>query len=123
VFARLTEHLTAGHRVILLSASPDLYVEAVGRALGIPEVLCTRVRRAPDGWDGALDGPNCKGDEKLARLRAHLGANTWPGESFAYGDSKSDLPVLRWATHGFLVNRRGEMTPVPPITADTPRSL
>lgn len=114
VFERLTEHRTAGHRVVLLSASPDLYVEAVGRALGIDEVLCTRVRGTADAWDGALDGPNCKGDEKLARLRGHLGADAWPAESFAYGDSKSDLPVLRWATHGFLVNKRGELSRVSP---------
>lgn len=112
VFARLTDHLAAGHRVVLLSASPDLYVEAVGRALGIDEVVCTRVRCTPGGWDGALDGPNCKGEQKLVRLRTHLGAERWPGESYAYGDSASDLPVLRWATHGFLVGRRGELRQV-----------
>jgi phosphatidylglycerophosphatase C len=113
VFARLTEHLSAGHRVVLLSASPDLYVGAVGRALGIEEILCTRVRRTATAWDGALDGANCKGEQKLVRLRAHLGIDAWLGESFAYGDSSSDLPVLRWASHGFLVNRRGELTRVP----------
>ncbi len=113
VFGRLTEHLSAGHRVVLLSASPDLYVGSVGRGLGIEEVLCTQVRRTATAWDGALNGPNCKGEQKLIRLRAHLGAETWPGESFAYGDSSSDLPVLRWATHGFLVRRRGELTRVP----------
>jgi phosphatidylglycerophosphatase C len=112
VFARLTEHLSAGHRVILLSASPDVYVGAIGRELGIQEedVLCTPVRRTASTWDGALGGPNCKGHEKLVRIRAHLGSDTWSGESFAYGDSSSDLPVLRWATHGFLVSRRGELT-------------
>jgi HAD superfamily hydrolase (TIGR01490 family) len=108
-FDRLTEHLSSGHRVVLLSASPDLYVEAVGRALGIPEVVCTRVRCTADAWDGSLDGANCKGEEKLARLRGHLGADGWAGESFAYGDSRSDLPVLKWATHGFLVRRDGSL--------------
>ena len=109
VFDRLTEHLTSGHRVVLLSASPDLYVEAIARELGIPEVVCTRVRGTADAWDGSLDGANCKGAEKLARLRAHLGSDGWPGESFAYGDSRSDLPVLKWATHGFLVRRTGAL--------------
>lgn len=112
VLEQLTWHLSAGHRVILLSASPDLYVEAVGRWLGINEVICTRVRSTPECWDGVLDGPNCKGAEKLARLRGYLAADSWPSESFAYGDSTSDLPVLRWATHGFLVSRRGELRQV-----------
>jgi phosphatidylglycerophosphatase C len=114
VLARLTNHLSAGHRVVLLSASPDLCVEAVGHALGIGEVLCTRTRRTPTACEGTLDGPNCKGEQKLARLRAHLGMDAWCGQSFAYGDSSSDLPVLRWATHGFLVGRRGELTRVSP---------
>lgn len=113
VVARLKEHLSSGHRVVLLSASPDLYVPAVGKALGIDEVVCTRVRCTADAWDGMLDGHNCKGEAKLTRLRDHLGVAEWPGESFAYGDSKSDLPVLRWATHGFLVTRRGDLVRVP----------
>lgn len=112
VYDRLTGHLTSGHRVVLLSASPDLYVDAIGRALNIPEVVCTRVRRTADAWDGALDGANCKGAEKLARLRAHLGADGRAGETFAYGDSRSDLPVLKWATHGFLVRKDGSLTRV-----------
>jgi phosphatidylglycerophosphatase C len=116
VFARLADHLSAGHRVILLSASPDLCVEAVGRTLGIGEVLCTRTRRTPTACEGELDGPNCKGEQKLVRLRAHLGMDAWGGASFAYGDSSSDLPVLRWATHGFLVDRRGELTRVSPVS-------
>jgi phosphatidylglycerophosphatase C len=86
VSERLTGHLSAGHRVVLLSASPDLYVETVGRALGIGEVVCTRVRRTAAAWDGALDGPNCKGEQKLVRLCAHLGRGDWPTETFAYGD-------------------------------------
>ena len=116
IHSRLTWHLSLGHRVILLSASPDIYVEAVGNALGIDEVICTRIRGTPNHWDGTLDGLNCKGDEKLNRLWRHLGTKTWPAETYAYGDSQSDLPVLRWARHGFLVNRQGRMQSVDPLT-------
>jgi HAD superfamily hydrolase (TIGR01490 family) len=112
VFTRLNEHLVAGHRVVLLSASPDLYVETIGRALGIKEIVCTRVLRTAETWDGVLLGPNCKGEEKLSRLLTHLGKDAQPTESFAYGDSPSDLPVLRWAKQGYLVSRRGVLTPV-----------
>ena len=55
--------------------------------------------------EGRIDGANCKGEAKLNRLREYLGLDRWPGESFAYGDSKSDLPVLRWASTGYLVKR------------------
>lgn len=109
VLNRLNEHLSAGHRVVLLSASPELYVPVIGHALGIHEVICTRVRCSSGIWDGVLDGINCKGEAKLIRLREHLGVDSWPSESFAYGDSPSDFPVLRWATHGFLVGRHSEL--------------
>jgi phosphoserine phosphatase len=45
-------------------------------------------------------------------LTSHLGGGDWPGVAYSYGDSKSDLPVLRWARHGFLVGRGGRLSPV-----------
>jgi len=112
VFARLQWHLAEGHRVVMLSASPSLYICPFGRALGIDEIVCTQVRMHLDRWDGALDGPNCKGEQKLVLLRAHLGTHHWDGASFAYGDSHSDLPVLNWVTNGYLVGRGGRLSRV-----------
>jgi HAD superfamily hydrolase (TIGR01490 family) len=116
--ARLREHQEQGHRVVLLSASPDVYVRAVGKHLGIEEVVCTQVVVRDGRCTGEIQGENCKGEAKLGLLRRHLGVETAPAESFAYGDSKSDLPVLRWARHGFWVTRRG-VRPVDPDRAAT----
>jgi len=112
VVGRLREHQMAGHRVILLSASPDVYVPAVGQFLGVDEVVCTRVKGTADTWDGRIDGPNCKGEAKVELLRRHLGADHWPGESYAYGDSRDDLSILCWVSAGFFVTPRGEFQPV-----------
>ena len=104
--ARLREHQRLGHRVVLLSASPNVYVPAVGEYLGITEVVCTRVVVRDGCWTGEIQGANCKGKAKLELLLQHLGAGLVTTETFAYGDSKSDLPILRWARHGFWVKRR-----------------
>lgn len=111
VVARLRQHQQAGHRVILLSASPDLYVRAIGEHLGIAEVLATRVCTDGERCAGRIDGDNCKGEHKVARLRAYLGCDAAPAGSSSYGDSPSDLPVLRWVQHGYLVTR-GELVEV-----------
>jgi phosphatidylglycerophosphatase C len=108
---RLCYHLSARDRVLLLTASPDVYVPTLARRLGITEWICTRV-----GWDGEVCrgdilGDNCKGHAKLRLLRAHLGRDDPPPQSYAYGDSKSDLPVLRWVRQGYLL-RRGAFHPV-----------
>src|SRR5262249_49750282 len=46
VVERLREHQRQGHRVVLLSASPDVYVAAIGRLLGVEDVVATRVQAA-----------------------------------------------------------------------------
>jgi phosphatidylglycerophosphatase C len=99
---RLTQHRQAGHRIILLTAGPDMLVESLAEGLGITEVVCTKLRVEGDRCRGGFDGRNCKGSAKLERLTGYLGCSTAPRHSFAYGDSRSDLPVLRWVEHGFL---------------------
>ncbi len=103
VAAKLREHQAAGCRVILLSASPDLYVPAIADFFSISEVVCTRVEM-PDGHGRtAILGTNCKGEAKLAALKEYLGQQLPPPCSFAYGDSASDRYVLNWVHNGILV--------------------
>lgn len=106
VVDRMKQHRDDGCRVLLVSASPSLYVPAVARFLGINEVICTNVGVTDRKCLGRLSGPNCKGATKLDRLRDYLSRADAPAGSFAYGDSRHDLPVLRWVTHGRLVRGR-----------------
>jgi phosphatidylglycerophosphatase C len=105
--ARLREHQCRGDRIILLSASPDLYVPMIARELGVAEVVCTRVEVVGNRCTGKILGDNCKGQAKLARLQSFLGTQEAPPGTSAYGDSRSDLPVLAWASHGWLLTCRG----------------
>ena len=105
----LTKHQQAGHRVILLSASPDVYVLAVARAFGIEETICTRVAIENGVCIGTLLGENCKGPRKLAALKEYLATQQPPDDSCAYGDSRHDLPVLEWVHSGWLVGRHSAM--------------
>lgn len=101
--AVINAHRDAGDHLVLMSASVDLYVPAIGAALGFTETICTRVRWRGALLDGALDGPNCRGEEKLRHLQAARAA--YAGCSItAYGNSAPDLPHLRAADRGVLVN-------------------
>lgn len=100
---RLARHRDAGDTPILMSASPDLYVPAIGAALGFAETICTRVRWRGDTLDGALASRNRRGEEKRRCLEALRRAH--PGRKIcAYGNSAADLPHLRAADRGVLVN-------------------
>jgi phosphatidylglycerophosphatase C len=107
----LRMHQAAGHRVILESASPCLYVPTIARHLGINEIICTRIRIEAGICYGEIIGPNCKGEAKVTLLRDYLGTDSAPANAYSYGDSLSDLPLLRWVPNGFLL-RRGSFHPV-----------
>jgi phosphatidylglycerophosphatase C len=99
----LEQHRRAGDRLVLLSASPDLYVPEIGRALGFAQTVCTGVAWEGERLTGRLTTPNRRGVEKahcLAALRREH-----PGlEVVAYGNAASDLDHLVLADHGTLVN-------------------
>jgi HAD superfamily hydrolase (TIGR01490 family) len=99
----IRRHRDAGHYLVLMSASVDFYVPEFGRQLGFDHVISTGVAWDGDRLDGSLTTPNRRGEEKAICLRA-LVAERGDAETFAYGNSDSDLPHLRIARHGLLVN-------------------
>ncbi|MGA2563636.1 MAG: HAD-IB family hydrolase [Steroidobacteraceae bacterium] len=102
--AAIATHRRQGDRLLLMSASTDLYVPRIGAALGFDETICTKVRWRQDGrLDGHLASANCRGEEKLRCLQA-LVARERPECVYAYADSGSDLPHLQWVQRGFLIN-------------------
>ena len=104
--ARIATHRRAQTHLVLLSASPDLYVPMIARALGFDECICTEVRWRADGTlDGALASANRRGAEKTRCVQALL-ASHQPLLSQAYGNSRADLEHLRLVSAGIYVNGR-----------------
>jgi phosphatidylglycerophosphatase C len=101
--AVLEAHRAAGDHLVLLSASPDLYVPRIGRSLGFEFTVCTEMEWQGDRLLGSLRTPNRHGEEKshcLARLR-----EKYPGlPIIAYGNSASDVDHMRRADRALLVN-------------------
>jgi len=97
---RLDQHLERGDRVILLSASPELYLRVWAARTGVKEVLGTRLQVIDGRLTGALEGDNCKGEEKVHRLTDHLGPLI-NYRIYAYGDSPSDWAHLKLVAHPF----------------------
>ena len=101
--AALRGHLASGDRVVLLSASPDLYVPQIGRTLGAHETVCTQVRWRGERLDGRLAGENRRGEEKLRVLESLRQAH--PAlPVIAYGNSESDLAHMFHCEQGVYVN-------------------
>jgi phosphatidylglycerophosphatase C len=97
----LRSHQAAGDTVVLVSASFEVYLRPLGGLLGVDDVLAARLVVGPDRcFTGDLDGPNCRGPEKVRRLyawlderHAELGGRIGVHVT-AYGDSTGDRELL-----------------------------
>jgi HAD superfamily hydrolase (TIGR01490 family) len=107
---RLAWHREQGHDVVLVSASPQLYVDVMTEQLGAQGGLGTRLAVDPRGrLTGGYLGKNCRGSEKLRRLDEWIAARHYstPPVVFAYGNSRGDRRMLSGAAHPFNVGRLG----------------
>ena len=77
----LRRHQQQGHRIVLVSASPDLYVPRIAESFGIRETVCTRIVVEADRVVGDIAGANCKGTAKVAMLTSYQKLDSAPQES------------------------------------------
>ena len=89
-------HRDSGHRLVIASASPGIYVHHVGRLLGADEVICTEMAVVNGRLTGALKGGNCRGREKARRVLEHLRERP-ASQVWAYANGVADRPLLEIA--------------------------
>lgn len=89
---QLQAHRQQGHRVVVISASPEDWIAPWCAAQGI-ECLATRLQRHHGQLTGQIDGSNCRGAEKVTRLQALLNLKSFD-HVIAYGDSAGDREML-----------------------------
>ncbi|MFM8529554.1 MAG: HAD-IB family hydrolase [Ilumatobacteraceae bacterium] len=105
--ARLRWHLGVGHDVVIVSASYEAYVRHIAERLGARTALATRLAVDTAGLcTGDLDGDNCRGSEKVSRLRTWFAdEGLTPEVIYAYGDSGGDRHLLEMASYPHLVGK------------------
>lgn len=95
--AALEKHKANGDRVIVVSASCELWLKSWCDAQNI-ELIGTLMEVENGVITGNLQGKNCRGPEKVNRIKAHLNLDDY-GEIHAYGDTSGDKEMLDIATH------------------------
>jgi phosphatidylglycerophosphatase C len=110
----VAQHRAQGDVLVLMSASPDLYVPEIARRLGFAECICTGVRWHGDRFDGALTTPNRQGAEK-ARCFEALQRRYPTMPTSVYANSQSDFDHMALADEAWLIN------PSPALLADAKR--
>ncbi len=110
VIARLQWHRDQGHHVVIVSASPQIYVDILVEEFKIDGGLGTRLAVDDRGkLTGSYLGKNCRGTEKMRRLNEWIASQGYDEEPeiYAYGNSRGDRRLLAGATHPFDAGKMG----------------
>jgi len=93
--------------LILITASPRILVEPIGKKLGFNKVIGTEFQEKNGNFISKVVGKNCKKREKVKKLREYLGLSESADlviEKF-YSDSVADMPLFDLAKEKFWINQ------------------
>ena len=104
VLEKVNAKKSDGYKVILVSASPDVYLPAICEHLGFDGFLATKTLRDENLLTGIFDGAVCNFDEKTRRIHEYLDGEK-PEHSISYGNSKGDFEMLEFCDEAYFVNK------------------
>lgn len=95
----------AGHRVVLLSGSPDFLLQRMARLCDADDVIGNRLQIKDGRATGKLLPPIVAGPEKARIIKEHARKHGFElDECAAYSDSMSDVPMLSVVGRPAVVN-------------------
>ena len=106
VVARLKDHQSKGHLVVIASGSFTPALDLIGKHFGVTNLIGTRLEVSDDKYTGRLTLPVITGKAKAEKVRELLSARgvevDWSA-SYAYGDSFTDREMLSLVGHPVAV--------------------
>lgn len=106
---KLQWHQARGDRVVVVSASLDLYLQPWCVAHSV-DLLCTTLSAVGGKLTGIFRGGDCNGESKAERIRSSYELSEF-ARIWAYGDTPEDFPMLRLADHKFFRGEEVEVVP------------
>jgi len=106
----LREHQDAGHEIVFVSGSMVDILRPIADELGVTCLLATRVVAENGRYTGEIVPPQTIGAGKAEAVRTFLAdAGAAGADCWAYGDDRSDVPMLSEVGHPVLVSDRAEI--------------
>lgn len=102
---QIQEHKEQGHQVVLLTGSLDFIVHPIAEFLGADAVLTAQLVELGRNFAGELTTEPLIGEQKAIAMKKYSEQTGIPLETcYAYGDGKSDLPMLNAVGNPVAVN-------------------
>ena len=107
---RIRAHQSWGHKVFIVSASPEEVVAPIAQLLGADEAIATRAEIDSSGLYSGRTERYVYGPEKEVVVREAAARDGFDlDHSWAYSDSATDIPMLAAVGHPVAVNPDREL--------------
>lgn len=96
-----------GYKIILISASAEFYLNELYNIKEVDKIIGTRFKVTEGKHTRRIEGENCKGEEKVRRLREYLKEENIEVDfknSYMFSDSLSDSPLFYLVGNPYLIN-------------------
>lgn len=110
VMAMMKQHIERGDEVWIVSGGYGIYIEHFVHQYGLSGYVATDVAFDAKGVCLGRITEECMGKNKLKLLRQYLGETWNEGDTIAYSDSHSDLPLLMAVSSGIVVSYKRHQT-------------
>lgn len=111
---KIRELKSKGYKVYLISASAEFYLKELYNIPEVDKVIGTRYKMNDKMHCSIMEGENCKGEEKVKRLKEELEKENMQVDfknSYMFSDSLSDLPLFNLVGNPYLINyKKGHET-------------
>lgn len=113
IVERINWHKSKGHKLVLMSASPDEVVKKFGKILGFDYSRGSLFKANKGIYTGELITPSMIGAERaIVAKKIAKDLNIDLKKSFAYGNCINDLNVLELVGNPFAVNPNKHLSPI-----------
>lgn len=108
-FNTMKKRKEEGCKIYLISASPEFYLKELYNIKEVDKIIGSKVKIEDGIYKKNFIGKNCKGEEKVIRLREELKKDCIEVDfknSYMYSDSLSDLPLFEIVGNPYLINKK-----------------
>ena len=111
VVDKIQWHKSNSHHLVIISGGYENYLIYFKEIFGFDGVLGTQIAEGNGKLKGEFDGSDCMFEEKVYRLQAYLKENKLQvEESYCYTDSITDLPILQYSNHPYVISYKNSQT-------------
>lgn len=96
-----------GYKIYLISASAEFYLNELYKIKEVDKIIGTRFTQVGGKYSRKIAGKNCKGEEKVKRLKEILEQENIEVDfknSYMFSDSLADLPLFNLVGNPYLIN-------------------